>query len=399
MKQFKLTLAAVVFLVSTTCILAGISSATAKEDPKISGKPRADVIPGADQIGKYLPYLKGKKVAMLINGSSRIGNQTSLDSLVKVGVNVVKIFAPEHGFRDYAQGTIVDKIDPQTGIPIVSVYGAKRKPTAEDLKGVDVVIYDLQDVGVRFYTYISTLHYAMEACAENNVELMIFDRPNPNAYYIDGPVMVEEKLKSFISMHPIPVLHGMTVGEYAQMINGQGWLANKVKAKLNIVKVANYTHDTPYAPPVRPSPALFTQQSILLYPSLCLFEGTSVSQGRSSDYSFEALGSAELKGKYDFSFTSTRNPGVQLYGINLKNYDTSIFRKTGKMNIAWVLELYNAYPDKEKFFRGTGINTRLGSSAFIDQIKSGKTEAEIRASWEPGLSEYKQMRKKYLLYK
>jgi uncharacterized protein YbbC (DUF1343 family) len=399
MKRSRLHLLPTLLLIGAACLLSGMKPLPGD----ISNKPSkaiqdSKVIPGADQTHLYLPYLKGKRVAMLINASSRIGNQVSVDSLTKLGINVIKIFAPEHGFRDYAQGTIPDKIDPETGIPIVSVYGAKRKPAKEDLADVDIVIFDLQDVGVRFYTYISTLHYAMEACAENNVEMMIFDRPNPNGFYVDGPVMVEEKLKSFVSMHPTPTVHGMTIGEYAQMINGEGWLLNKVQTKLNIVKVANWTHDTPYTLPVKPSPALMTQQSVLLYPSLCLFEGTTVSQGRSSDYSFEALGSAALEGIYSFSFTSTRNPDTKLYGINLKNYDTDIFRQTRQLNIAWVLELYKAFPDKSAFFRGTTINTRLGSSDFINQITSGKTEAEIRQSWEPGLSQYKEMRKKYMLY-
>jgi len=401
MKQkIKLTLVLVVLILSTVYNSFGIKPLSRKavntvDKPKHSPK----VKPGADQTKMYLPYLRGKRVAMLINASSRIGDTTSVDSLVKLGINIVKIFAPEHGFRDYAQGTIVDKVDPQTGIPIVSVYGAKRKPTKEDLADVDLVIYDLQDVGVRFYTYISTLHYIMEACAENNVELMVFDRPNPNGYYVDGPVKGEDMSATFVSMHPTPTIHGMTTGEYAQMINGEGWLPNKIQCKLRVVKVAKYKHSTPYTLPVRPSPALMSQQSVLLYPSLCLFEGTSVSQGRNSDHSFEALGSAALEGKYSFFFTSTRTPGVKLYGIDLKNYDTDIFRKTKQINIAWVLELYKAYPDKSTFFRGTTINTRLGVSNFIDQITSGMSEADIRKSWEPGLSQYKEMRKKYMLYK
>jgi uncharacterized protein YbbC (DUF1343 family) len=400
MKYINLNLFLTVLLISGGIFsFYGMKSYSTKVDINNNSLQATKVLPGADQTQNYIPYLRGKRVAMLINASSRIGNKVSLDSLVALNIKPVKIFSPEHGFRDYAQGSVDDKVDTPTGIPIVSLYGTKRKPTKEDLADVDLVVFDLQDVGVRFYTYISTLHYIMEACAENNVELMILDRPNPNGYYVDGPVKGDDMPSTFVSMHPIPTIHGMTVGEYAQMINGQGWLPNKMQTKLRIVKVANWTHDTPYTLPVKPSPALMTQQSVLLYPSLCLFEGTTVSQGRNSDYSFEALGSAELAGKYSFYFTTKNAPDVKLYGINLKNYDTNIFRKTKQINIAWVLELYKAYPDKTKFFRGTTINTRLGSSSFIDQITSGKSEEEIRKSWEPGLSQYKEMRKKYLLYR
>lgn len=274
------------------------------------------------------------------------------------------------------------------------------------------MVFDIQDVGARFYTYISTLHYVMEACAENNIELLILDRPNPNGFYVDGPVL-ESKYKSFIGMDPVPIVHGMTIAEYAQMINGEGWLANKIKCRLKIVKVEGYTHQTPYTVPVKPSPNLNSQQSILLYPSLCLFEGTAISQGRGTHFPFTVLGSPALEGKYSFHFTPVSIPGMsetplyqnqKCYGLDLRHYKTKNFRKTGHINLQWLLELYKAYPDKAKFFdqsQSNQINNfdRLAGTADLkQQIIAGKTEEQIRLSWEPALSQYKLMRKKYLLY-
>jgi uncharacterized protein YbbC (DUF1343 family) len=321
---------------------------------------------------------------------------------------------PEHGFRGQASdgAKVQDNIDPKTGIPIISLYGSHYKPTKEDLAGIDLMIFDIQDVGARFYTYISTLHYLMEACAENNLPLLILDRPNPNAFSVDGPIL-EEKHKSFIGMHPVPITHGMTVGEYAKMINGEGWLKNNAKCQLDIVKVANYTHSTPYTLPTRPSPNLSTQQAILLYPSLCLFEGTLISQGRGTPFPFQVLGSPKLISKYKFSFTPVSIPGVsdkplhqdeKCYGIDLRKFDTSQFVKTGKLNLKWLLEIYKAYPEKDKFFdfklnkRMNNFDRLAGTEKLKQQIISGKSEQEIRDSWEPGLSQYKLMRKKYLLY-
>lgn len=370
---------------------------------------------GAEQTELYLPYLQGKKVGMLVNQTSVIGKRLSVDSLRSRGVNIVRIFGPEHGFRGQASAgaKVESNIDPQTGIPVVSLYGSHYKPNSADLRGIDLMIFDIQDVGARFYTYISTLHYMMEACAENKVELLILDRPNPNGFYVDGPVL-EEKQKSFIGMHPVPIVHGMTVGEYAQMINGEGWLKDKQKCNLKIIRVSNYTHDMEYELPVKPSPNLNTQQSILLYPSLCLFEGTVISQGRGTYFPFQVLGSPELGYKYKFSFTPVSIPGMsetplyqnqKCYGLDLRKYRTEHFRTTGRINLAWLSELYKAYPQKDKFFdykQSKQINNfdRLaGTEKLKQQIIEGKSEEEIRRSWEPALSQYKLMRQKYLLYK
>lgn len=368
------------------------------------------IMPAADQVPVYIDYLRGKNIGMLINQTSVIGNKKMplIDSLLKLGIGIKKIYGPEHGFRGNASdgATINNTIDSVTGLPAISLYGKHNKPTVEDLKGINLVIFDVQDVGARFYTYISTLHYVMEACAENNIELMILDRPNPNGVYIDGPVL-DTAYRSFVGMHPIPIVHGMTIAEYAQMINGEGWLKNKVKCKLKIIKVANYTRDMAYNLPVSPSPNLNTNQSILLYPHICLFEGTAFSLGRGTMFPFQVIGSPLLKGKYGFSFKPVSIPGMSdnpplknqvCYGLNLKDYNTEILKKTGRLNLAWLLDMYKAYPDKEHFF--TAYFTKLaGNEILKQQIIAGKTEAEIRNSWEPGLSKFKTTRSKYLLYK
>jgi len=374
---------------------------TTKHEPKKNNDGNVQAIKtGAEQTEKYLPLLKGKRVLV--------------DSLKTLGVNIVKVFGPEHGFRGNASAgvKVADEADPVTGIHIVSLYGAKNKPTKEDLADVDILIYDLQDVGVRFYTNINALSRLMEACYENGKEMLILDRPNPNAYLIDGPIL-DMKYKSGIGMFPIPMSHGLTVGEFAQMANGEGWLKDKVKCNIKIIPVANYDHEMPYTLPVKPSPNLNTQQSILLYPSTCMFEGVYVNHGRGTMFPFTVLGSPELKGKYEFSFTPTGIKGMAetplfmdqvCYGLDLRNYDTGQLRKTKKINIQWIMELYKAHPYKEKFFDSklskqmNNIEIQTGSGLFRQQIIDGKSEEEIRASWEPGLSEYKEMRKKYLLY-
>jgi len=391
--------------------LLGLLSCSQPKETDIKSED-IGIIPGADQTDLYLSLLEGKNVAMTLNQTSRIGDKLSLDSLVTLGINVVKVFGPEHGFRG---GNVYDSIDTETGVPILSLYRGKHKPSVEDLANVDVMIYDIQDVGVRFYTYLATLHYVMEACAENDVELIVFDRPNPNDYYVDGPVL-EEGFESFVGMNPIPILHGLTLGEYATMLNGEGWLANGVQCKIHVIKVKNYEHGMPYELPIHPSPNLNTQQSVLLYPSLCWFEGTIISQGRGTDplIAFTVLGSPELKGKYTFSFDVVVDPRyvfsdydtvpVTHYGLDLRDYDTDIFKETGQLNLQWLIEMYNAYPDKDKFFRKSTdgeygrFNRLTGTDKLWKQIVEGKTEKEIRESWEPALSEFKNIRKKYLLY-
>lgn len=372
------------------------------------------VTTGADQIQKYLPLLKGKRVGMLVNQTSVIGNRLSVDSLRALGVNIKLIFGPEHGFRGNASNgaKVADEIDPQTGISIISLYGKKRKPSKEDMKQIDIMLFDIQDVGCRFYTNINTLYDVMEACAENGKEMIILDRPNPNAY-VDGPVLTDTKLRSGVGKFPIPITHGMTLGEFAQMINGQGWLPNKMKCKIRIIPVANYNHDMEYTLPVSPSPNLMTQQSVILYPSLCLFEGTIISQGRGTYMPFTVLGAPELQGQYEFSFTPKSIPGKSenpmhlnktCYGLDLTNYDISAYRKKGQVNIQWMIDMYKAYPDKAKFFAYKenppmmNIDVLAGTTEFEEQIKAGWSEEKIRKSWEPELGAYKKMRKKYLLY-
>ncbi|MFD2147530.1 exo-beta-N-acetylmuramidase NamZ domain-containing protein [Mucilaginibacter antarcticus] len=347
---------------------------------------------------------------MVINQTSVIGKRLvpSADSLLALGLPIKKIFGPEHGFRgDASNGaSINDAIDVKTGLPVISLYGNKHyKPTANDLKGINLVVFDIQDVGARFYTYISTLHYVMEACAENNIELLVLDRPNPNGAIIDGPIL-DSTFKSFVGMHPIPIAHGMTIGEYAQMINGEGWLNNKLKCKLKIIKVANYKRSDAYVLPVNPSPNLNTNQSIVLYPSVCLFEGTTLSLGRGTMLPFVQVGHPLLKGKYNYSFTPVSIPGMSekppqkdqvCFGIDLRDYNISSIKSKGQINLAWVLALYKAFPDKPHFFNA--YFTKLaGTETLRKQIEAGKTEAQIRQTWAAGLAKFKAMRSKYLLY-
>jgi len=378
-----------------------------------SGNPTS-IKTGAEQTEKYLPLLKGKRVAIVANQTSVIGKVSLVDSLKSSGVNIVKIFGPEHGFRGTASAgaVVADSIDAKTGIPEISLYGKKSKPSKEDLADVDVVIFDIQDVGARFYTYINLLARVMESCADNKKELIILDRPNPNGFTVDGPIL-DMKLKSGIGMFPIPITHGMTVGELAQLYNGEGWLANRVKCSVTIISLGNYSHDMEYVLPIAPSPNLNTAQSILLYPSLCLFEGTIISQGRGTLFPFTVLGNPDLKGKFEFSFTPVSIKGMAetplhqdqvCYGLDLRKYNMSEFRKTGKINLKWLIEMYQAYPFKEKFFdfkqsKQMGNFDKLaGNTLLKEQIIAGKSEAEIRKSWEPGLSDFKKLRKKYLLY-
>lgn len=379
-------------------------------DSQFSKKP---IITGADQVEKYLPYLKNKRVGMVVNQSSIIGHKSSVDSLLKLGVHIQTIFGPEHGYRGNASnGAFVgDEIDPETGIPVVSLYGKKRRPAKEDLANIDIMIYDIQDVGCRFYTNINVLCNVMQSCAEFGKELLILDRPDPNGF-VDGPVL-DMRFKSGIGKFPIPITHGMTIGEFAQMINGEGWIPGKLKCNIKIIPVKNYAHHMDYILPVNPSPNLNSQQAVMLYPSLCLFEGTIISQGRGTHIPFTVLGSPALKGIYSFSFTPVSLQGMSetplhqnetCYGLDLRNYDITPFRKKGKINIQWMIELYKAYPQKEKFFDRSqskqmgNIDGLAGTDLFRQQIIAGKSEEEIRKSWEPGLSEYKKMRAKYLLY-
>lgn len=404
----KWTLIAMIPLLACSLVT---SSAQRQE---MSGNPEASIITGAERTDLYLHLLEGKRVAIMANPTTVIGERHLVDSLLLLDVNIVKVFGPEHGFRGNASaGAVVnDEIDKVTGIPIISLYGKKKKPSNDDLADVEIVIYDLQDVGCRFYTNINALVQLMEACYENEKRLIILDRPNPNGYLVDGPIL-DMKYKSGIGMFPIPMSHGLTVGEFARMANGEGWLANGNQCDIDIIPVANYNHDMPYELPVSPSPNLNTQQSVLLYPSTCMFEGTYLNHGRGTYSPFTILGSPELKDKYKFNFTPqgikgmAENPifkGQVCYGIDLRNFDVDKLRKAKQINLSWIIELYEAHPNKEKFF-DSGLSKQMGvienligSGLFREQIINGIPESEIRNSWEPELSHYKSMRLNYLLY-
>ncbi|MEJ7692754.1 DUF1343 domain-containing protein [Daejeonella sp.] len=402
-RPFLICVMTVLFILS----LEGLGWGHHKAEYSMRGNVQNMMRTGADETEQYISYLKGKRIAVVASPASLIGKTPLVDSLLTLKINIVKIFGSEHGFRGNASNgaKVEDEIDATTGIPIISLYGKKIKPTKEDLVGIDLVTYDIQDGGARFFTKLRTLREVMEACAENNIELLILDRPNPNASYIDGPIL-DTDLKSAVGMFPIPITHGMTLAEMAQMINGEGWLANNAKCKLRIVKNTNYTHNTPYTLPVGPTPNLNSQQAVMLYPSLCLFEGTVISQGRGTMLPFTMVGAPALEGKYAFSFAPVSIPGMSedpphkdktCFGLDFRTYDTSSFAKTGQINIAWLMELYNAYPQKEEFFRPF-FDRLAGTKKLKEQIIAGLSEADIRKSWEPGLSAYKQMRKKYLIY-
>ena len=363
------------------------------------------ILPGAYITGKYLPVLKAKRIGIVANNTSLINKTHLVDSLISLRINVIKIFGPEHGFRgDQPDGKeIRNGKDPKTGIEIVSLYGNHKKPTQADLDNIDILIFDIQDVGARFYTYISTLTYVMEACAENNIPLIVLDRPNPNGYYIDGPVLKPE-YTSFVGMHPVPVVYGMTIGEYATMVNGEKWLKDGKQCKLTIIKCDNYTHNSRYKLPVRPSPNLQDMKAIYLYPSLCLFEGTVVSIGRGTDSPFKVFGHPQLSSE-NFSFTPKPIKGVsddpplkgqRCYGQNLEK-EAELIKADGHIELKWLIEAYKNLNSKTKFFTNY-FDKLAGASKLREQIIAGKTESEIRRSWQPNLDAFKKIRKKYLLY-
>lgn len=373
-----------------------------------SGNAQPTVQTGADRLESFLWLLDGKRVAVCGNQTSMVGGVHLVDTLLRRNVNVVKIFCPEHGFRGNAEAGahIASGNDPKTGLPIISLYGKNKKPLPEQLKDVDVIVFDLQDVGCRFYTYISTLHYVMEAVAETNIPLLVLDRPNPNGYFVDGPVL-DQKFKSFVGMHPVPIVYGMTIGEYAQMINGEGWLAGGVKCNLAVVKLQHYTHNTRYALPVPPSPNLPNAESIYLYPSLCLFEGTNISVGRGTTLPFQIYGAPMMKGG-DYTFTPapirgvSENPphnGKACRGYYLKEYATTHLDSANSFNLQYLLTAYRQYSDKEHFFTNANFFDKLaGSDQLRQQIISGVSEEEIRQSWQEDLEKFRSIRKKYLLY-
>ncbi len=358
---------------------------------------------GADQMALYLPTLQGKRVGLVVNHTSRVGRSHLVDSLLARGITIKTIFAPEHGFRGQATDgeEISSNRDPRTGVMITSLYGKNQKPTPQQIDSLDVIVFDIQDVGARFYTYTSTMHYVMEACAEANKPMIVLDRPNPNGHYVDGPVL-DPKFKSFIGLNPIPVVYGLTIGELARMINGEGWLAGKKNCPLTVVPLKNYTHQTPYVLPVAPSPNLPNQQSILLYPSICFFEGTVVSLGRGTDKQFQVIGSPYTKyGPY--TFTPVDKPGAinpplegkLCYGLDLSKV---AIPKQGLM-LDYFFDYFRRASDKSKFFLATNYIDRLaGTDQLRLQLLAGVSADTIRKRWQPALDAYKTMRKKYLLY-
>jgi uncharacterized protein YbbC (DUF1343 family) len=358
---------------------------------------------GAEQTNLYVLDLKGKTIALVVNHTSTIGKTHLADSLISLGVKIKTIFAPEHGFRGTADAGehVANGIDKKTNLPIVSLYGSNKKPTKTQLEGIDVVVFDIQDVGARFYTYTSTMHYVMEACAENNKQLLILDRPNPNGHYFDGPVL-EKKFASFVGLNPVPVVHGCTVGELAQMINGEGWLAGKAKCKLQVIKCLNYNHNTAYNPPIAPSPNLPNLQSMLLYPSICFFEGTDVSVGRGTDKQFQVIGSPNQAVR-NFTFTPEDKPGAKnppqegklCYGLDLTKTDA----RKEQFTLKYLLDFYQKSTDKTKFFSSPSFFDKLvGNDSLRKQVVAGLTEKQIRESWKADLEKYKMIRQKYLLY-
>lgn len=365
------------------------------------------LVVGANQTEKYIYKLNKKSIGIVANQTSVMFNEDGsythlVDSLHKLKLNIKRVFAPEHGFRGDADAGehVRNGFDNRTGLSIISLYGKNKKPSLNYLKDIDIMVFDIQDVGVRFYTYISTLHYIMEACAENKIPLIILDRPNPNGDYVDGPVL-DLKYKSFVGMHPIPIVHGMTIGEYAKMINGESWLSGKLKCDLSVIKITNYSHSTLYEPPIPPSPNLPNYKSIRLYPSLCLFEGTSISVGRGTDNQFQIYGSPELNPMiYNYQFKPLPNRGAKnpkhqnklCYGENLKN---SKIKKGIQLN--FILRAYENSKNKSQFFNDFFFKLS-GNQTLIDDIKIGFKEIDIKNKWSEAIKSYNKMRQPYLLY-
>jgi uncharacterized protein YbbC (DUF1343 family) len=385
-------------LISTFIILHGLMAACSIDEPRVRS--------GADRMELYLQLIADKQFALVANHTSVVGERHLVDTLLASGIKrdqVVKVFAPEHGFRgDMAAGVqIEDGTDPLTGIPVASLYGSHKKPEPEELDGIELIIFDLQDVGARFYTYISTLHYVMEACAESGIPLLLLDRPNPNGGYVDGPVL-DTAFSSFVGMHPIPVVYGLTIGELAGMINGEGWLSSGLRCDVTVIPCENYLHGQHYSMPVRPSPNLSNDHVIKLYPSTCFFEGTLLSEGRGTTMPFEIYGHPELPGA--FSFTPETIPGVArnpkfegsiCYGADLRDYIPE--EGWTRIQLQWLLDSYENFPRKEEFFTSY-FELLAGTDKLQKQVEAGWDETRIRASWQGELEQYKLTRKKYLIY-
>ncbi|MFK7934885.1 MAG: exo-beta-N-acetylmuramidase NamZ domain-containing protein [Saprospiraceae bacterium] len=375
---------------------------------------QASIQVGAERTSEYLQLLAGQKVALVVNQTSMIGDTHLADSLLSLGIQIEKIFAPEHGFRGTADAGehVKDGIDLRTGLPLLSLHGKTKKPSAADLAGIDWVVFDIQDVGARFYTYISTMHYVMESCAENDVKFMVLDRPNPNGNYIDGPVL-DPDFQSFVGMHPVPVIHGMTIAEYARMINGEGWLKGGQQTYLHFVTCANYSHSLPYELPIKPSPNLPNQRSIYLYPSLCFFEGTTVSAGRGTEKQFQVYGHPE-SGVGDYTFTPIARPGAkypkfkneECSGFDLTHLSPGDLHQKQQLDLSYFINFYQSFqrshtgdlPPGKFFLKNNFFDKLAGTDRLRKAILAGQTEAEIRASWGKELADYQKVREKYLLY-
>lgn len=366
------------------------------------------IVTGASQLKEYLPLLNGKKVGLLVNQTSMVGNKHLVDTLIALNdkedleIIIDKVFAPEHGFRGKADAgeQVSNGVDTNTGLPIISLYGKNKKPTPDQLEGLDWVVFDIQDVGARFYTYISTMHYVMEVCAENNVKMMVLDRPNPNGMYVDGPVL-DTAQQSFVGMHPIPIVHGLTVGELAQMINGKKWLGKGIKCDLTVISMKNYDHSMVYSLPVKPSPNLPNDLSIALYPSLCLFEGTDISVGRGTYAPFQQIGHPDFVSDSSYTFTPVSIDGMSKYPKhqNKKCYGIDFSKQSisYQFSLKRLIEYYHKYEDKEKYFNNF-FKRLAGIDQLEQQIKDGMSEEEIRVTWQKDLNTYKKIRKQYLLY-
>ena len=391
------------YFISTKCLLLffflNTSAATCQSD---------SIIVGAERTSLYFSKLKGKRIGFVANQTSMIKNDHLVDILLNEGVNIVKVFSPEHGFRGHADAgaKVRDEIDLQTGLPIYSLYGkSRRKPSKEVLKDIDLILFDLQDVGVRFYTYISSMHYVMEACAENSIPLILLDRPNPNGFYVDGPIL-NPKFKSFVGMHEVPVVHGMTIGEYAKMINGERWLKDSVKCSLEVIPCLNYNHLIKYNLPIPPSPNLPNMRSVYLYPSLCFFEGTNVSIGRGTDIPFQIYGAPYFDSKL-FKFTPKSSYGskypkykeMDCFGEDLRTLSLDSLKNVNSLNFNWLVKSFKTSNESLDFFNKNGFfNLLAGTDKIMNLIKGGASGVQIRETYQMELEKFKLIRKKYLIY-
>jgi uncharacterized protein YbbC (DUF1343 family) len=398
----------ILFLISPAVSFSQKDLESRKVPNQSNQKGFIPVVVGAERTDKYLSLLTNRHVALVVNQTSLVSSQHLADMLKAQGVDIKVIFAPEHGFRGDADAGahVNNSTDKKTGIPIISLYGKKEKPSPEDLKGIDVVVYDIQDVGCRFYTFLSTLHYVMEACAENGAQLLILDRPDPNGYYVDGPVL-DLRYRSFVGISKVPVMYGLTPGEYALLAKGEKWVDSTGKLDVRVISCLNYSHSTKYKLPVAPSPNLRNERAVFLYPSLCFFEGTNVSVGRGTEFPFQVIGSPYVRADSAFEFTPRSMPGAtdppykgqKCLGYDLRRYRKDLSTEMKGVNIRYLLKMYALTENKDKFFSNASFFDKLaGSDELRKQIIAGKTEAEIKASWQPALKAYKEMRKKYLLY-